>query len=302
MAQGIQFTSYVPTSLVGNNSPSPTLAAEAVTGLPISTGAFPGNCFYLSEVQANQLSQSAINSAPPLICHAGWYMVVQVSSAATAANIVQGAIGAQLSIPTTQAAALANIPPAAVVTDGATAATAGFLGINPVVFLNAVTAGYYTIVQIAGDASVAMAATQTTVIGSAVLSATPGLCSAGGSTAITAANIYEIVGLAETVQVTPGGALTLTSVAASSGGTAVYTGTITNGTSNAFKGLYFVITGFAGANNNSAGQSTAGFYCSASSTTTLTLANPIATAETHAGTATSTNLVRVQLAFPFGII
>ena len=40
---GIQFTSYIPTALVGNNSPSPTLAAEVVTGLPISTGAFPGN-------------------------------------------------------------------------------------------------------------------------------------------------------------------------------------------------------------------------------------------------------------------
>ena len=53
MAQGIQFTSYIPTSLVGNNSPSPSLAAEIVTGLPIWTGAFPGNVFYLTEQQAN---------------------------------------------------------------------------------------------------------------------------------------------------------------------------------------------------------------------------------------------------------
>ncbi|MGA8148198.1 MAG: hypothetical protein WB870_11575, partial [Gallionellaceae bacterium] len=205
MAQGIQFTSYIPTSLVGNNSPSPTLAAEVVTGLPISTGAFPGNVFYLTEQQANQLSQSTVNSAPAFRCHAGWYMVVQVDSGATVANIKAGAIGAQARIPTTQTAEIASIPPAAVVTDGATAAAVGMLGVNPVIFLNAVTANYFTIVQIAGDAKVLLAASQTTVIGDALLSQTPGNAIAGSTTALTAHNIQNVVGLAEEVRITPAG-------------------------------------------------------------------------------------------------
>ena len=151
MAQGIQFTNYVPTALVGVNSPSPTLAAEAVTSLPISTGAFPGNVFYLTEQQANQLSQSSVNSAPLLICHAGWYMVVQVDSAVTAANVQQGYLGHQRSFPITQAQEIANIPPQAVMTS----ADKGIAqGINPCVFLNTVTPGNFTIVQIAGDGSI----------------------------------------------------------------------------------------------------------------------------------------------------
>src|SRR5208283_751475 len=302
MAQGIQFTSYVPTSLVGNNSPSPTLAAEIVTGAPIATGAFPGNCFYLSEAQANQLSQVAINSAPLLTCHAGWYMVVQVDSGATAGNIKQGAIGAQVSIPTTQATSLQSIPPGAVVTDGATAATAGFLGMNPVVFLNAVTPGYYTIVQIAGDASVLLAASQTTVKGQGLLSQTPGTI-LSATTALSLANIQNLVGLAEAVIITPAGSLTLSAAAAASGGSTVYTGTITGGGTNNFVGLYFVVTGFVNATNNSAYAGAQGFLCTANTTTTLTLTNALGIAETGAtATFVATNLVRVQLAFPFGII
>ena len=299
MAQGIVFTNYIPTSLVGNNSPSPTLAAEVVTGLPIPTGAFPGNIFYLTEAQANQLSLTSVNSAPLMTCHAGYYMVVQVSAAATVANIKQGSIGAQLAIPTTAAMSLSGVPYQAIVTDGATAATASMLGVNPVVFLNAVTAGYYTIVQVGGDAHVRLAASQTTVIGSALLAATPGLVNAGGSTALTAANIYSVIGIAEEVRITPAAALVLSAVAASSGGSAVYTGTITGGTSPNFVGLRFVIAGAVGANNNSPAE---GFLCTACSTTTLTLSNPIATAESFTGTATSTNLVRANVAFPFGTV
>lgn len=299
MAQGIQFTSYIPTSLVGVNSPSPTLSAEAVTGLPISTGAFPGNCFYLTEAQANQLSRVAINSAPQLVCHAGWYMVVEIDSGAVAGNLLQGAIVAQKAIPTTQNASIASVPPSAVLTDGATAATAGFLGINPAVLLNAVTPGNFTIVQLAGDASVRLAASQTTVVGSLLLSASPGLVDAGGSTAIIATNYQNIVGLAEQVLITPAAALVLSAVAASSGGSAVYTGTITGGGTNNFVGLYFVIAGFTKGSNNSPAQ---GFLCTANDTTTLTLSNPNAIAETHAGTATSSNLVRADVAFPCGII
>jgi hypothetical protein len=299
MVKGITFTSYIPTSLVGVNSPSPTLAAETVTGLPIPTGAFPGNVFYLSESQANQVSLVSVNSAPKKTCHAGWYAVVQVDAGATAANIVQGAIGAMLAIPTTSAVENAAVSPQAIVTDGATAATASLLGINPVVFLNAVTPGNYTIVQVDGDANVLLAASQTTVIGSALLSATPGVANAGGSTALTAANIYSVIGLAEQVRITPAAALVLTSVAASSGGSAVYTGTITGGTSPNFVGLNFVIAGFAKGSNNSPPE---GFVCTACSTTTLTLSNPNALAETHAGTATSSNLVRAQLSPLFGVV
>lgn len=85
------------------------------------------------------------------------------------------------------------------------------------------------------------------------------------------------------------GPYTLTAVAASTGtpGTAVYTGTITSGGSNAFAGREFVIAGFTGTNNNGT------FQCTASSGTTLTLSNAAATAETHAGTAQDQTAVAV---------
>ena len=79
-----------------------------------------------------------------------------------------------------------------------------------------------------------------------------------------------------------GAVLTLTSVANASGGTTVYTGTITGGGSNAFAGNRFTVAGFTtGANNGT-------FVCTASTTTTLTLNNSAGVAETHAATATLT--------------
>src|SRR5271169_2624960 len=60
------------------------------------------------------------------------------------------------------------------------------------------------------------------------------------------------------------GALTISSVAASSGGSAVYTGVFPAGGSSAYAGLTFLIAGLA-ANNNGT------WVCTASSTTTLTL-------------------------------
>lgn len=64
--------------------------------------------------------------------------------------------------------------------------------------------------------------------------------------------------------------------------TAVYTGTITGGGTNAFAGQSFVVAGFVttAANNGT-------FFATGSSATTLTLANPGALAETHAATATA---------------
>lgn len=290
MAAGIQFTSYVPTSLVGVNSPSPTLAAEVVTNLPIPTGAFPGNCFYLTESQANQLSQSSVNGAPLLICHAGWYMVVQVAATATASLIAQGLVGAQASIPLTQAQANANIPPQAVVTDVVHSHNALGDGQNPVVFLGAVTPGNFTIVQIDGDASLLGSAT--TTLGELLsYSATTGQVASG---AFTTPGL--VAGLAQNIVTVPG-ALTLTAAAGASGGTTVYTGTITGGAANALVGTNFTVAGFVTAANNGT------WIAVASTATTLTLANAAGVAETHAGTATGVSaLVRTNLAFPFGVL
>lgn len=286
MSRQIDFTSYIPTSLVGVNSASKTLAAEVATGLPIPTGALPGKAFFLSEKWANQLSAVAINSAPLLQCHAGWYMIVQLDAGATAANVSQGSIGAQLSL-------------AAGPSDMTDMSHALSQGINPVVFLNAITPGYYSIVQIGGDATVQLAASQTTAVGSVLLSNSSGLVTVGSSN-ITTTTYPEVVGIAEQVIITPAGALTLSAAAAASGGSTVYTGTITGGGTNNYVGLYMVIAGFTNATNNSAYAGAQGFPVTANTTTTITVSNPLGIAETHAGTATSTNLVRATLNFPFG--
>ncbi len=79
-------------------------------------------------------------------------------------------------------------------------------------------------------------------------------------------------------------------------GTAVYTGTITGGGSNALAGQTFIVAGFV---TNPTNNGT--FIATASSTTTLTLENAFAVAETHAATATSqesaTNLL-TYVAYP----
>ncbi len=272
MAGGINFTSYIPTTLLGVNSVTPTLAAEAVTGLPIPTGSRPGigNAFYLSESWAQQLSGN--------VCHAGWYAVVQVDAGATAANIAFGTVGAMLSL------AKGN----AVFTD---VTHALYVGDNPCVFLGAVTPGNFTIVQLQGEGQLVVAASQTLTPGTILIS-NASTANVATSATFTAAT----VGIAEQTFNTPAAALVLTSVAASSGGSAVYTGTITGGTTPNFVGETFVIAGFVNAANNGT------FVCSACSTTTLTLSNPSAIAETHAGTATSSYLVRANINFPFGIL
>ena len=288
---GITFTSYVPTSLVGNNSASPTLAAEVVTGLPIPTGAFPGALFYLNEAQANQLSQTAINSAPQMICHAGWYMVVQIDASATSGNLVQGAVVAQKAISKTTAVANQGVPVQAIMTDVANVLA---LSILPAILLNAVTPGNYTIVQVQGDAHVLLQASQDAAIGSLLQSSSTVGAVVAGSISDT---VYEeAIGIAEEAFNSPAGALTLTSVAAASGGSAVYTGTITGGTTPNYVGQRFVITGFDIAVNNGT------FLCTACSTLTLTLSNPLAVADTHAGTATAQNLIRTNVKFPFGVV
>jgi hypothetical protein len=86
---------------------------------------------------------------------------------------------------------------------------------------------------------------------------------------------------ASSTAVPAGTALVLSAVASASGGTTVYTGTITGGGSNALVGQVFTVAGFANPLNNGS------FECTASTTTTLTLANTAGVAVTAAGTATS---------------
>jgi Chitobiase/beta-hexosaminidase C-terminal domain len=75
--------------------------------------------------------------------------------------------------------------------------------------------------------------------------------------------------------------ISLTSVAAASGGSTVYTGTITNGASNALVGTTVVVTGFDQTANNGT------FVVRASTATTMTLNNAGGVADTHAETAVS---------------
>jgi hypothetical protein len=87
------------------------------------------------------------------------------------------------------------------------------------------------------------------------------------------------------------GGLTVTSVGNSSGGSAVYHGTFPGGASNAYVGLIFVISGFV---TNLSNNSPTGFVCTASSTTTLTLSNPGAVAESAAAEAISYGAVWID--------
>ncbi len=73
--------------------------------------------------------------------------------------------------------------------------------------------------------------------------------------------------------------LTLTAAANASGGSTVYTGTITGGASNALANQYATISGFTNGANNGTWRITA------STATTITASNPSGVAETHAGTA-----------------
>jgi hypothetical protein len=284
----IKFTDYVPLTLVGVNSASRTLSAEVVTGAPIATGAIPGESFFISTKQAASLS------TPNYPVFAGWYRVVQVDAAAVAAKIAFGAIGGQTSLAlgadeVTDASSLLNlgIAPCVFLTGGL-----GLLvGTAFVPALAAMTPGNYTIVQDSGDASLLLAAGQTAAVGSVLVSTASGTVAVAG--AISDTVFSTIVAIAEAAVTTPA-ALTGASIAAASGGLTVYTGTYTGGAANAFAGMQAVITGATNAANNGT------FLITASTATTLTLANPNGVAETHAHTATLQALIRAKLGFPFG--
>lgn len=97
------------------------------------------------------------------------------------------------------------------------------------------------------------------------------------------ATSFVLTAVASSAAVTP---VTTGGVSYSTG--AIYSGTITAGANNAFRGLYFSIKGFTNnANNTIQGGGTAapGFICLYSTNSTLTLANFGAQLETHAATA-----------------
>lgn len=79
--------------------------------------------------------------------------------------------------------------------------------------------------------------------------------------------------------------LSISQVAQSSGGDAVYIGTFPCGGNNAYVGMIFVVTGFLTPANNGV------FICVASTTTTLTLTNGLATPETDPASAVSSGAV-----------
>lgn len=84
------------------------------------------------------------------------------------------------------------------------------------------------------------------------------------------------------------GSLAVSAAANASTGTTVYTGVFPAAGSNAYVGLSFLIAGFTkGANDGT-------FVCTASTTTTLTLANPNGLAETISATAISPGAVYVD--------
>lgn len=292
----IKFTDYIPQTLTGLNSPVASFQSDTVTGLSIGTGSRPGSSFYIGAKDAATLS------TPYFPCYAGWYRVVQVDAGANAAKIGFGMIGAQFSVAKgenylTDAGNVLNlgIAPAVFLVGG------GGLLVNSAFVPPAAnfTPGNFTIVQDAGDASLLVAANSTVAVGSVLVYSSAGTVAVAGAISDT---IYTtIVGIATAALTTPA-ALTLSAAAAASGGVAVYTGTITGGGSNAFAGLQFVITGFDLTANNSVATAAGGgaFLCTASTTTTLTLVNPLAVADTHAGTATAQGLVRARLGFPFG--
>lgn len=93
----------------------------------------------------------------------------------------------------------------------------------------------------------------------------------GTDAPVTAITVGAPIGVGQT--------FALSSVSNASGGTTVYHGTITGGAANAYAGLTFTISGFLNAQNNGA------FSCSASTATTITLANPVGVAETTAAQA-----------------
>jgi hypothetical protein len=120
------------------------------------------------------------------------------------------------------------------------------------------------------------------VIAGTVIPITAWSISSGVATFQTAHNSLtagQLVSLSSFATAAP--ALALTSAGNTSGGTTVYSGTITGGAGNALAGQQFVVVGFDnGANNGT-------FTATASSANSLTLSNSSGVSDTHTASATA---------------
>jgi hypothetical protein len=96
------------------------------------------------------------------------------------------------------------------------------------------------------------------------------------SSALHADNFIGVIACSPTT--TANQTYALTAVANSSSGQAVYTGAVPNGAGNGLYGQSFVVSGFVNAVNNGT------FVCQASTSTTITLNNIFASAETNPAT------------------
>lgn len=177
-------------------------------------------------------------------------------------NIVD-ASGASIALGTAYTlSAVASATPVPYVLTAVAAATANIAGSAQAVYTGTIT----------GGGSNAYAGRQFGITGFAASSgANNGLwqCVASTATTLTLQNPFAV-------------AETHAGAAQDQTASAVYTGTITGGGSNAYAGLSFVVSGFV---TNVVNNGT--YFCTASSGTTLTLLNPAALAETHAATATA---------------
>lgn len=106
------------------------------------------------------------------------------------------------------------------------------------------------------------------------------LCTAATPTTLTLTNPNGVNATVQNITCKGQTPLVMTAAANGNGTQVVYTGAITNGGTNLYVGQMFYVSGFGNAGNNGGP-----WICTANSTTTITLANPVATgsAETHAG-------------------
>ena len=106
------------------------------------------------------------------------------------------------------------------------------------------------------------------------------VCTAATSTTLTLLNPNGVNATVQTITCKSATPMILTAAANGNGTQVVYTGSIYSPVSNNFVGQLFYVSGFGNAGNNGGP-----WLCTANNTTTITLANTVATgqAETHAG-------------------
>ncbi len=106
------------------------------------------------------------------------------------------------------------------------------------------------------------------------------ICTAATTTTLTLTNPQGVTASGLTLTIKAATPMVLTAAANGNGAQVVYTGTIFAPVPNNFVGQKFFVSGFGNSGNNGGP-----WLCTANTTTTITLANPVSTgsAETHAG-------------------